>query len=343
MKKKEKNGTGPAKMSARGVAVIVGAVMLIFFGCDTVRRKVAPVKNTMEVDEWLETEGSFAGGPEPVTQPPTEVTAPEKTDESMDPQEADAPVIFKPTRIPSNCVTVERDQTALHSGKLLLLDSQHSYTGHEGEIGDFSGKNDSYILRFGEMEIQPEVVDALNRMANAYQTVVETEDKLLVYSTVAASSAEGALYPDPLPDRATGYCVDLGYYTEDGYLQPMYSVDPWIEANAFNYGFVLSYTDAEEEVTGIEAAPYHLRYVGTAHSMLMRDMGLTLTEYLEAIKSHQTDDPLTYHDGNQLWSVYFVPATGGTTSVPVPKNGVYEISGNNEDGYIVVGKGDLGI
>ena len=343
MKKKDEKKRAAANMSEKGVAVIMAAIVLGFWFGDNVKRKFAPAKDTLDVTDWLETEGSFAGGQPPETASPTEASTAADPGETQDPQEAGADPFFTPITIPSNCVTVEFNQMALHSGKLLLLDSEHSYSGREGEIGDFSEKNDSYILRYGEMEIQPEVVDALNRMSSAYKTVVDTEDKLLVYSTVAASSAEHALYPDPLPDRATGYCVDLGYYTEDGLIQPMYSTDTWIEANACNYGFVLSYTEAEEEATGIEAAPYHLRYVGTVHAMLMHEKGLNLTEYLAELKKHETDDPLTYNDGNLLWSVYYVPSAGGKTDVPVPKNGEYEVSGNNVDGYIVSGKGDLGV
>ena len=45
---------------------------------------------------------------------------------------------------------------------------------------------------------------------------------------------------------------------------------------------------------------------------------------------------ITDGDGAE-YEVYFVPSDDGseTTSVPVPANAAYDISGNNEDGFIV--------
>ena len=336
MKQKE-NKTNPSKrtpMSAKGVAVIMTAIVAVVWIGDQVYRGF---KGSQESDprEGLVIEGNFAGEGKQI---PAE-TAPPTSEHVAETQIAE----FHPleTRIPKNCVPVPQDQAALHNGKLLMLDSEHWYSGNEGSLVDFSDHNDSYTVRFSELEAQSCVVDAMNKMALAYETVSDN-GRLMVYSTNEAVDSDGSLYPDELPDRATGYCVDLGVLNDDETISPIYETDSWIENNAYLYGFVMSYPASDEELTGIPEAPYHLRYVGRVHASIMHQEGLTLSRYLDEIKSHTTSTPYIFHDGMQKYSVYYVPANDAAlTDVPVPLGGDYEISGNNVDGFIVAAEGSL--
>lgn len=54
----------------------------------------------------------------------------------------------------------------------------------------------------------------------------------------------------------------------------------WLAEHCWEYGFILRYTVEKESVTGFLAEPWHFRYVGTEHSIPMRDSGLCLEEYL---------------------------------------------------------------
>ena len=285
-------------------------------------------------------EGTFADNLEPTEAPATEPAQPVTDPVSPEPQIAE---FHKPAPIfvPNNCVTIEQDQTALHSGKLLRLDSSYSYSGDDGALTTFADRNGTYKVRFGELEIQAEVVEALNRLGTAYETVTGSCD-LIVYSTTSACAAEGSLYPDELPDREPGYALDLGIFNEDETISRITTQNDWLVNNAHNYGFVFDYNAEDEESTGIPALPYHIRYIGKVHACIMHEQGLTFAGYLDDVKNLTPDAPYTYHDGNQLWSVYYVPAQDGITYVPVPKNGNYEISGNNTDGYIVLAEGEIG-
>ncbi|GGN94759.1 M15 family metallopeptidase [Saccharibacillus kuerlensis] len=44
----------------------------------------------------------------------------------------------------------------------------------------------------------------------------------------------------------------------------------WLEENAARYGFVLRYPADKTEITGISFEPWHFRYVGLPHSVLMK-------------------------------------------------------------------------
>ena len=56
----------------------------------------------------------------------------------------------------------------------------------------------------------------------------------------------------------------------------------WLAANAWRFGFVVSYPAGAEDVTCYEAEPWHLRYVGRAEARAVHDAGVTLREWLWA-------------------------------------------------------------
>jgi zinc D-Ala-D-Ala carboxypeptidase len=53
----------------------------------------------------------------------------------------------------------------------------------------------------------------------------------------------------------------------------------WLAEHAHEYGFTLSYTLEAFETTGFYYEPWHYRYVGEAMANLLREEGLTLTEF----------------------------------------------------------------
>lgn len=55
----------------------------------------------------------------------------------------------------------------------------------------------------------------------------------------------------------------------------------WMEANAWMYGFVLSYPRNREDVTCYQYEPWHFRYVGRPIASQVHESGLTLREWLE--------------------------------------------------------------
>ncbi|MGE0598528.1 MAG: D-alanyl-D-alanine carboxypeptidase family protein [Dehalococcoidia bacterium] len=54
----------------------------------------------------------------------------------------------------------------------------------------------------------------------------------------------------------------------------------WIAENSYKFGFIVSYPDGKEDVTGYAAEPWHVRYVGKDVAQQVHDSGLTLHEFL---------------------------------------------------------------
>jgi len=67
----------------------------------------------------------------------------------------------------------------------------------------------------------------------------------------------------------------------------------WLRANAWKYGFVMSYPKGKSSVTCYAYEPWHFRYVGRAKASHVRASGLTLREYLWREQSAPPPPPPT--------------------------------------------------
>ncbi len=56
----------------------------------------------------------------------------------------------------------------------------------------------------------------------------------------------------------------------------------WLMAHCWEYGFILRYPTGSSDITGIIYEPWHYRYVGREIALELRDLGITLEEYLGA-------------------------------------------------------------
>jgi D-alanyl-D-alanine carboxypeptidase len=54
----------------------------------------------------------------------------------------------------------------------------------------------------------------------------------------------------------------------------------WLNAHAYEYGFILRYPKNTQHITGIIYEPWHWRFVGVYHAGKIRESGLTLEEYI---------------------------------------------------------------
>ena len=56
----------------------------------------------------------------------------------------------------------------------------------------------------------------------------------------------------------------------------------WLMEHCWEYGFILRYPNGTTDITGIIYEPWHYRYVGLEIALELRDLGITLEEYLGA-------------------------------------------------------------
>ncbi|MBF0579988.1 M15 family metallopeptidase [Erysipelotrichaceae bacterium RD49] len=78
-------------------------------------------------------------------------------------------------------------------------------------------------------------------------------------------------------EHQTGLAFDLK--DSSGQLLTSPTEAKWLLDNAAKYGFIVRYPQGKEAITGYQAEPWHLRYLGDM-AQEVSDSGLTLEEYL---------------------------------------------------------------
>jgi D-alanyl-D-alanine carboxypeptidase len=89
-------------------------------------------------------------------------------------------------------------------------------------------------------------------------------------------------------EHQLGVVVDLASASVGWELIPEFGTTPegeWLKQHAWRFGFVESYPEDAEAITGYVYEPWHLRYIGQTHADWLRSTDLTLTEYLARIRA----------------------------------------------------------
>ena len=141
-------------------------------------------------------------------------------------------------------------------------------------------------------------------------------------------------------EHQTGLAIDLGLNEKEiDFIRPDF---PYVgSCNEFrkaapDYGFIERYAKDKEEITGISHEPWHFRYVGYPHSKIMQENGFSLEEYTQFIKAYLEDKKYLFEQAHRAEiEIYYVPAKDDKTLIKIPENCVYQISGNNIDGFVV--------
>ncbi|TAJ20527.1 MAG: D-alanyl-D-alanine carboxypeptidase family protein [Dehalococcoidia bacterium] len=88
-------------------------------------------------------------------------------------------------------------------------------------------------------------------------------------------------------EHQLGATVDFSDASNGWQLLESFAVSPsgkWLAANAYRFGFAMSYPPGGEAITGYIYEPWHFRYIGVAAAQEWQASGKTLVEYLEAVK-----------------------------------------------------------
>ncbi len=241
-------------------------------------------------------------------------------------------------------ISVTQMKNAVHTGELLVVNSQNQYhfpsvtTGLK-TIADnrvkYEGVSNTYMVGNTSWKLHTAALDALNSMMYEHYKVFE-DGSVSVSSAYRSYEDQDKLNSSTAAgysDHHTGLCVALKGNAGKGDLEE----DHWIYQNCHKYGFIVRYPASKSEITGVSGYEYCFRYVGVAHATYMYQNGLCLEEYVELLKGTYTNSHLKVAgaDGKN-YEIYYVPAADTElTTLQVPKNYQYTVSGDNVGGFIV--------
>lgn len=192
-----------------------------------------------------------------------------------------------------------------------------------------------YVVLDRNIHLSKDIVKKFLKIVDAAEK--ESVNHFLISSGYRDFKEQRNLYEKMGSDYAlpAGYSEhNLGLSLDVGSTQMKMEKAPegkWIEDNVWKYGFVLRYPKNKSNITGIQYEPWHIRYVGLPHSAIMQKKKFTLEEYLDFLKEKK--EISTNVEGKEYTVSYYKVSNNTTINVPV--NQYYEISGNNMDGVIM--------
>ena len=240
-------------------------------------------------------------------------------------------------------VGLNATKSDIRSGDLILVNKNAPISFEDNsELATLvSGKG--YGLKDNTLRANPKALTAFDSMMAALNENVEKSD------VVVMTAHRTKEYQDGLANGTPGGCSDfhtgMSFELKDGDTYDkgydnLNKVDKygWLYENAHKYGFVVRYPDDTDAksfsmITGVDQYAYVFRYVGIAHATYMYENNLCLEEYLELLRT-------THKHGNSLkigsdYEVYYTESTGDNTEVQVPTDYLYDLSGDNMNGFIV--------
>lgn len=239
-----------------------------------------------------------------------------------------------------NIKKVEISVEQIYQGNLLLVNSKHPVHNEsiKSDVINLYARKElvkGYRVFNSETYLSEDIASKFSDM------VLDAEEdevsNFLITSGFRGFDEQTKLYKEMGSNRAlpAGYSEhNLGLSLDVGSTQGKMEVAPegeWIAENAWKYGFTLRYPEDKTDITGIMNEPWHIRYVGLPHSTIMKENNFVLEEYLDYLKEEKH---ISATVNGQKYEVFYYPVTENTT-INLPADLRYEVSGNNMDGVIV--------
>ncbi|WP_282155019.1 D-alanyl-D-alanine carboxypeptidase family protein [Cytobacillus gottheilii] len=141
-------------------------------------------------------------------------------------------------------------------------------------------------------------------------------------------------------EHESGLAIDLGENTDEiDFIRPSFpytGIFGQFRKLAADYGFIERYSSGKEEITGISHEPWHFRYIGYPHARIMDHHNFCLEEYIQFLSDFpQHGQHYTFSEKGKNFEIFYVRAIDQETIIQIPEDCLYQVSGNNVDGFIV--------
>ena len=235
----------------------------------------------------------------------------------------------------------------IYSGELILINRRHPIKKKGDALGELCSVSDSVRLQkkcAAALGAALEAVSAAGRIVPVSGWRSETEQRQIYKECLAEDGEEFTQKFVALPgcsEHQTGLAIDLGERRESiDFIRPDFPDSGVCESfrrRAPEFGFIERYPKGAESITEIAWEPWHFRYVGYPHSMIMSGMGLTLEEYHEFLKRYPYGgQPFVFVGGGRKIEISYLAATELKKAELSKERAAFcSASGNNMDGFVI--------
>lgn len=327
-------------------AILVLVVIIVVFAscaksCSSTNKKSSDTSdNTAPSEE--DSSSSSSSSPTIVDNLETSVDRSETSDSKNTDKSTDVPATSPQFALETHATN------DIYSGDLVLVNSDHEYKFSDGEANIVTLydhiNTEYYSVSDYIMRLDTNTLNQLNALMKGFNEATKNTDVTVIgaYRTLEEQNdryeSGSSGFKGGYSDYHTARSFDLAVFPQDassGYYSPTGEY-AWIDEHAADYGFIVRFPDGKEQFTGEVGRTQTYRYVGVPHAAYMKQNDLCLEEYIDMLKAHTKDDPIEFSTNGKSYQIYYAAAGAGSDSdIPVPTNKVYEISGNNCDGFII--------
>ena len=226
-----------------------------------------------------------------------------------------------------------RENTSIYEGSLILINKQLQVQNEAENLIEIPRSIQSNVEVGDTYLMDATAISQLQKMFKAAK-----KDKInhfKINSAYRSPKLQQALYaengdtyalPAGFSEHQSGYAVDIG--STKGMMGES-NEGIWLANNAHRYGFILRYPENKSHITGISFEPWHFRYVGLPHSIIMHNHDFVLEEYIEQLQNGMVFETTISEKNYEVKYVSEKQFSSTSTKKYV------HISGDNEKGYIV--------
>lgn len=255
------------------------------------------------------------------------------------------------TDIDNNLKKLVLERREIYKGDLILVNRQNP-------LQDIQPDEYNYQLipaddRYEGILLKKTAANMLSRL----MTACRAGDSMIPVSGFRSTMEQQKLFMDSLrkngeeftfkyvafpnhSEHQTGLAIDMAENKETiDFICPSFPYEGICQSFrelAPGYGFIERYQKGREGITGISHEPWHFRYVGYPHSLIIHTKGFTLEEYIDFLKGYPCEgEHLIFRNGEQIIEIYYLEASTQQTGICIEDIIPYQISGNNVDGFII--------
>jgi len=284
--------------------------------------------------------------PDDITGEPDDEPDEDPIDDPADDPEDDPEHVF----VEEGFITIELEEREIRMGYLLLVNHDHEYSIPFDidlvRIADYI--TTPFRVQANDPRLHRSIIDPLDEMMADFRTATGNRtvairsafrtyprQQEVLNNWIRQVGRREALRYAALPrhsEHHTGLAFDFGNLTGEamtGFTGTGNSA--WFRRNSYRYGFILRYQQSKTHITQTANEPWHYRFVGLPHSALIYEKNWCLEEFIENIREYTYEEPMEFEYDGVLYGIFFAEGT----SVRIPINTEFDISGNNIDGFII--------
>ena len=246
--------------------------------------------------------------------------------------------------------TTTMSEDEIHKGILQLVNKQHEYLFLDDWLiymADIETRW-GYALNDYEIQMAEPAAYAIDAFLNDFCEETGSWDLYMMNGFRSAEeadwlfnrSAEQNGYEHALmyvmragfSEHHTGLASDFGLFSGVYFDAENDDRNNWIYEHAADYGFVLRYPEDKVDITEIGYESWHFRYVSVPVAVSMVQLDYCLEEWLDFIQAYSVDNPYLIDANGSHYAIYYTKGT----SVEIPTDMDYTISGDNMEGFIVI-------